>query len=1041
MAPRTPKLLERLPGHRAVAALLLALFATSAGCSDDVGFELGAEAGIAYDPASIVFGDVARGEIARRTVTIRHTGTGGTIRLSPIRLETESLDLFIGTVEKDFLAPGEEVRIQVEYRSDHDEPDEGVLVIGHNIAGNRETRIPVSTPGQRGRLVAQPPSLNFGIVQEAAPSTLMLRIFNGGTAPATLTGWELEGDRDFSVAIPEAARIDPGGSLDVPVTYAPVGRDKDDAIITFLTEREDVQLTVEVLGEEETPVLVVEPRLVQLGWTRPGERASRDVIIRNDGNTVLDVRSIALQDNPSTLALVNYPRTAFSLRPGEAITVGVVYSPVSPEPMGADPLGRIRIESSDAARDPYLAPVYGAAGFPSIVVVPEDVVDFAFVAEDFRAIRKVVILNQGNDAVTVTSAELVDVTSDELAIDDLTVLPANLDPGESVELQLSFENRGERETEESARLFLYTTDPVVPIYPLDVIARRAQRPTCEAAFVPELLAMGAARVGTTINGKMTVINVGSGNCEYRSHEFDACLAERFGVGYRFVCDDRIAFNPFELQGMPTPQQIVGPGEALEFPLTFTAPAVNAAAGRDSYYARLAVTLFDPNSNRLAFATPPGGVNAGINIRAEAAVGTILVEPGEIDFGVVRTDCASYPSSVRIRSTGPMPTTVSALELVGCEGTVLVEGPAAPFTIDGFSTRSLSLRFAPNTEVPVECALRIVNDSENLPVAEVLLGGGGTDLRTHTDSFLQVPPPKVDMLFIVDNSFSMADDQERLKQGLPDVVAIARQWGQDYRMAVTTTDTYTNRGQFSGQPRWVDGSIDPTIFAQNLVVGVTGFWIERGLEAADLALYRRAVRTDIACRNLPGQCPEDDGEGLPLSCVDGFCSGRNYGFLRDDAELVIIAVSDEEDGSVETVQTYVNRLSNLKRPGSGVGVTFHAIIVTPEKGCIGGFGTPGFRYIQAAEALGGAVGDLCADDFSEMFIEVGRQSFGLKDRFYPSLTPAPETLAVTVNGEPCMAGWYWNAAARAVIFEEGAACFPQFEDEVEITYDLLCPTER
>ena len=47
----------------------------------------------------------------------------------------------------------------------------------------------------------------------------------------------------------------------------------------------------------------------------------------------------------------------------------------------------------------------------------------------------------------------------------------------------------------------------------------------------------------------------------------------------------------------------------------------------------------------------------------------------------------------------------------------------------------------------------------------------------------------------------------------------------------------------------------------------------------------------------------------------------------------------------------------------------------------------------------------------------------------------------VNGVQCTEGWSWNAAARAVVFEEGAACVPPFDAEIELTYDILCPTPR
>ncbi|HRE92392.1 MAG TPA: choice-of-anchor D domain-containing protein, partial [Myxococcota bacterium] len=474
-------------------------------------------------PTVLTFSDVPRGETARLNVEVRHIGTGGTIRLSPIRLETDSPDLSIGLIEADEIGPGEVSRIQIVYSSENDPPDFGTLVIGHNIIGNPETRVSVSTPGQRAVLFSAPQVLDFGIVQAAAPRELDLRVINGGTAPATLTGFEVEGTdaADFSVAIPDGTTVPVNGEVTLKARYAPNGRNKDRAVVTLLTEREDVSLDIQVLGEEETPVLTVSPSLVQLGWTRPGEVAARELTIKNDGNTTLEVDSIRLEGAPSVLTLTNRPNIAFTLRPGQTIQMGVVFAPVDAIPMTENPLGTIRFVSNDAARDPYLVPIYGAAGEPSILVIPDDVVDFAFVAEGFTAKRSVVVVNQGAAAVTVTGARLVDPSTDEFVFANAEVLPKTLNSGESVELQLTFENRGGADGREFAKFFLSTTDPVVPTYPLDVVAGRAQRPTCEAAFVPDLLAMGAYRPTQKGTGKLIVMNTGSGNCEYREHEFDA----------------------------------------------------------------------------------------------------------------------------------------------------------------------------------------------------------------------------------------------------------------------------------------------------------------------------------------------------------------------------------------------------------------------------------------------------------------------------------------------------------------------------------------
>ena len=102
----------------------------------------------------------------------------------------------------------------------------------------------------------------------------------------------------------------------------------------------------------------------------------------------------------------------------------------------------------------------------------------------------------------------------------------------------------------------------------------------------------------------------------------------------------------------------------------------------------------------------------------------------------------------------------------------------------------------------------------------------------------------------------------------------------------------------------------------------------------------------------------------LECVEGLCRGPNYGFLRDDAYLVIVFVSDEDDCSAQTeigedyydqcgllnilkkqpgdsdkggplvkVSTYVNRFKSLKSDPSRVivaAIAGDAVPRTPEQ---------------------------------------------------------------------------------------------------------------
>ena len=1044
---------ERSVTTSALVAMCAAL--ALSGCGEDgTGFSLGAEALVEVVPSSLVFGDVPRNGVARRNITVRHIGTSGTIRLDPIELVSESPDLYVAVVEKTELQPGEVSRIQIEYRSDNDPPDFGELVIGHNIAANPETRVPISTPGQRAQLIASPGLVDFGIVQAGAPRTLPLTIYNGGTAPATLTGFELldDADGDFSLGAFEGTVVPVDGSAVVDVTYAPTQRDNDTATLTILTDREDVSVSVQLAGEEETPVLLVEPGLVQLGWVEPNTTRAVEIVVSNDGNAMLELDSIALGPGaPSDMSLrfiggpaglpTNPLTQPTSLRPDEAVVLGLTWTPRDEVPMTRDPLALLAIASNDEARNPLNVPIYGAAGEPSLRFIPESTIDFAFVAEGFTARRSVTILNEGASAVTITGAQLFEPTSDEFAFVNGDALPHTLNPGEIIELELTFENRRGASGTEFARFFVTTTDPVVPEYPLDVVARRAQRPTCQPAFVPDLLAMGAHRPGESGQGTMKVVNFGSGDCEYNEYEFAGCLAVPSGIQTQFECNNDIVFNPFEVTSAPARGVTIGPGEAVEIDVSFVAPPLEGGLlGREAFYARLNLIMFDPNSNALQFVSPPGGWGRGFNVRAESAVPYVVVEPPTLDFGLVRTDCYSDPRQVRVGAIGPVDATVTELELVGCPPGVQLSAPPTPFTVTGFSSVFLEVTYAPDVVGADSCMLRVHNDSDNLPVGEVSLLGRGTDATHQTDTFKQIPPPKVDVLFVVDDSFSMADDQQRLKEELPRLVDLAVQWGQDYHLAVTTTDTINVRGRFQGVPLYATSSTPVAEFADNLVVGTTGHFVERGLEGAYLALYNRSTTTDIACIDIPNACPADDGEGVPMICSNGFCGGINAGFLRDDAQLVVVIVSDEEDGSDRPWQFYVDAFADLKAPNSGVGVILHSIIVKPS-GCLGGFGTPGFRYVQATEALGGFVADICASDFSEEFADIGERTFGLTDRFYPTLPPIPSTLQVSVDGVACTEGWTWNDALGAVIFEDDSPCFPAFNEDVELDYDVYCAQAR
>lgn len=179
---------------------------------------------------------------------------------------------------------------------------------------------------------------------------------------------------------------------------------------------------------------------------------------------------------------------------------------------------------------------------------------------------------------------------------------------------------------------------------------------------------------------------------------------------------------------------------------------------------------------------------------------------------------------------------------------------------------------------------------SLTQVDIERSGGvvGTAAPLQVDAFLQQPVAKVDILWVIDDSHTMRHRQEELAENFRHFMAGLSEHVDtlDYQIGVVTTDTYVaaNSGRLR-QPKgfskpWISssncvpGSCDPVEeFSKLARVGALGVGDEKGLLAAELALTGKLI--------APG--------------------GHNHGFVRDDASLVIIIVSDEEDSSCAPIR--------------------------------------------------------------------------------------------------------------------------------------------
>ena len=264
-----------------------------------------------------------------------------------------------------------------------------------------------------------------------------------------------------------------------------------------------------------------------------------------------------------------------------------------------------------------------------------------------------------------------------------------------------------------------------------------------------------------------------------------------------------------------------------------------------------------------------------------------------------------------------------------------------------------------------------------------------------DVFPQDAASKIDVLWVVDNSASMKPEQDELATSFSRFMELFDRGLVDYRIAVTTTDVFRDQGQFIGNPDIVDPTLpDPVAtFQKNVRVGTGGTGHEEAFEAARRAVEReKAASADVLAQR--DACVAACASGPTQTCQDGCAAQYPQRFMRTDAHLYIVFVSDEDEqsfGEVRFYQRYFEEALGLGNEGSVSVAVICGDVPTPP--CAA---QPGTRYAALAQAMDGIVGSICDATFDSHLSRIALDAEGLKRKFGLSKKPDTTTLAPVVN---------------------------------------------
>jgi cysteine-rich repeat protein len=556
-----------------------------------------------------------------------------------------------------------------------------------------------------------------------------------------------------------------------------------------------------------------------------------------------------------------------------------------------------------------------------------------------------------------------------------------LDVGEQLSLELTVTSAVQGVL--SGALEIASDDPDSPSISIALAAEAVDVGPCVATVTPASRDFGLVPVGDRRRSSIVFRNEGT----------SACL---FGVaGLSTGTDPGLV-----LENPPAAGTIVDPGVSLPIALVFAPLAAGTSSG----------------AIELSF-TNPATAPIAVPIQGTGGEPSVAVTPSPLDFGTLPTGCAApIERTLSIRRVTPGNGTITAIELVNGTSTAfaLSAAPALPATIAFLSAVDVAVTFAPAAAAFHHAELRITVDGQAAPLV-VPIFGDGSATSGRTDSFDLARGP-LDVLFLVDDSASMGPAQTALAATIPDFTAALVASGTDFHLGVITTDMVdaTKSGRLQGTPTVLDPTTAElaTVLTARVQPGITGSGTERGIDA-----MRAAVTPPIA-------------------------GNENAGFLRPDARLIVIYVSDEEDSSMNGIGE--TALADLRAAAGSGGFAIYPIVGPPAApGCTGpqGFAGASPRWAELVARSPGSMRLAYCDAMSVSVGAITDALFGAT-AFALSGDPRPETIAVSVGGtavpEISMTGerlWSYDRVGNQVIFTAAGA--PPAGATVAIDYVGWC----
>jgi hypothetical protein len=946
---------------------------------------------LTLQPGAVDFGDVALGRDSTVQVQVQNLGI---VSMTVTELADLNDPAFLVTGLPLTLQAGESAQVSVRYRPPTLGLNDRALQMVTDSPESGVATLPLHGNAVRGLATLSGDSFDFGavVVNETAVQNLEL-VNNDGhaTTSVNIAAPAGDGSAAFKVARQGTLSLSSEQSTQVMIQFKPTALGDFEAMIAVTPCPTCSPRPVTLKGTGATRLLSATPSAIDFGQVLLGKSVQQQVTLTNLSEQPLALSSIATGSKDISIALLS-AKAPLTLAPGESIGATVTFAPKT---LGALQAQAVFTVSEGA---PVVLALTGTGFGPVLQATPRSLFVGATAIGTTRS-GSVVITNVGLDSQAGNPLLLTGVHLQ--STDGAWTLqsgPTSVgEPGARVSLQVSFTPRLEGTS--TATLVLDSNDGLNPHLEIPLAALGRQLLPCTLTVSPHApVDFGSISLSqSTIQG-FELTNTTSDDCIVGDPVLDA------GSGGTFQWPGNVVPN-----GRTLPS-----GGRMSVRIEFQPEAAQTYSG--------SVTFYVSNKSAPSMTVPLTGAGES---------GCFFLTPGTADFGANTAGCLVPRQTVFAVNHCSGPVTVTQLSDTG--------GPfhasaTVPFTLPSQTNLPITVTYQPDTPGDDVGAVWVTTSLGTQPRAG--LTGGSRAATTVFDQWNQ-STPKVDLLIVIDNSGSMSEEQRALQQSLSTFwnrIALAN---ADFHIAVTSSGMTPYTSGFTQCPGGASGgeagrffpvdNSEPRILTpqtpnvqqalfSNIDVGIC-HWDERFLDPVIAALTPPLINSTKA----PGTPQANDG---------------NAGFLRDDARLALLAVSDSDDdadvANPPPVSQYVRQLKDIKHGALDL-VSFSGIVGLSACATIEQAGT---RYQEIAKELNGSLYDICQLNNFNALLDGALNDLLLPLTSFPlSAHPQdPAAILVAVNGVPAM-NWTYDAGPNRIVFPKTAPPAPG--SQISAKYQPAC----